>query len=145
MSNILIIEACFYQDIATLLREGAIDVLNKQGHKYETVTVPGALEIPAALNFLISSKKNYDAYVVLGCVIRGETSHYDIVCNESARGIYDLVLKHKLALGNSILTVENKDQAITRADPQKKNKGGDAAKAALHMLGLRRKILIDTV
>ena len=147
MSNILIIEACFYQDVATLLREGAIDVLNKQGqgHEYEIETVPGALEIPAALNFFISGKKKYDAYVVLGCVIRGETSHYDIVCNESARGVYDLVLKHNLALGNGILTVENKDQAIVRADPQKKNKGGDAAKAALRMLELHRKILIDTV
>ena len=145
MSKILIIEACFYQDIATLLREGAIDVLNKQGREYEIETVPGALEIPAALNFFISSKKNYDAYVVLGCVIRGETSHYDIVCNESARGVHDLVLKHNLALGNGILTVENKDQAIARADPQKRNKGEDAAKAALHMLELRQKILIDTV
>lgn len=145
MSKILIIEASFYQDIATLLREGAIDVLNKQGREYEIETVPGALEIPAALNFFISSKKNYDAYVVLGCVIRGETSHYDIVCNESAGSVYDLVLKHNLALGNGILTVENKDQAIARADPQKKNKGEDAAKAALHMLELRQKILIDTV
>lgn len=145
MSNILIIEACFYQDIATLLREGTTDMLNKQGHEYEIVTVPGALEIPAALNFFISGKKKYDACVVLGCVIRGKTSHYDIVCNESARGVYDSVLKHNLALGNGILTVENKDQAIARADPQKKNKGGDAAKAALHMLELRQKILIDTV
>lgn len=145
MSKVLILEAVFYEDVATLLREGAIDVLNEQGHDYDIETIPGALEIPAALNFFISGKKNYDAYVVLGCVIRGETSHYDIVCNESARGVYDLVLKHKLALGNGILTVENKDQAIARADPQKKNKGGDAAKAALHMLELRRKILIDTV
>ena len=145
MSNILIIEACFYKDIATLFRAGAIDVLNKQGHEYEIETVPGVLEIPAALNFFISGKKKYDAYVVLGCVIRGETSHYDIVCNESARGVYALVLKHHLALGNGKLTVENKDQAIESAEPQKKNKGGDAAKAALHMLELRRKILIDTV
>lgn len=140
MNKILIIEAVFYKDIAARLRQGAEAVLKKQNIKYDIETVPGALEIPAALNFALEGAQNYEAYIVLGCVIRGETSHYDIVCNESARGVYDLVLQYKLALGNGILTVENKDQAMERADPARKNKGGDAAKAALHMLALKTKM-----
>ncbi|MCB1681710.1 MAG: 6,7-dimethyl-8-ribityllumazine synthase [Rhodospirillales bacterium] len=140
MSKILIIEAVFYKDIATKLRQGAEVALRKQKTEYDIESVPGALEIPAALNFALESSENYDAYIVLGCVIRGETSHYDIVCNESTRGVYDLVLRHKLALGNGILTVENKDQAMERADPSRKNKGGDAAKATLHMLALKTKM-----
>lgn len=139
MSKILIIGANFYGDVATSLRQGAEGALKDQGHDYDIETVPGALEIPAALNFYVSGNKGYDAYIVLGCVIRGETSHYDIVCDESARGVYDLVLKHDLALGNGILTVENKEQALERADPDRKNKGGDAAKAALHMLALKQR------
>ena len=140
MSKILIIEAVFYKDIATKLRQGAEVALRKQKTEYDIESVPGALEIPAALNFALESSENYDAYIVLGCVIRGETSHYDIVCNESTRGVYDLVLRHKLALGNGILTVENKDQAMERAHPSRKNKGGDAAKATLHMLALKTKM-----
>ena len=137
MSKVLIIEAGFYKDVAALLREGAETALKEQDCAYDIATVPGALEIPAALNFSISGKKKYDAYIVLGCVIRGETSHYDIVCNESARGVYDLILRHNLALGNGILTVENKAQAIKRADPKQKDKGGSAAKAALDMLEMK--------
>jgi len=140
MNKILIIEAVFYKDIAARLRQGAEAVLKEQNIKYDIETVPGALEIPAALNFALEGAQNYEAYIVLGCVIRGETAHYDIVCNESARGVYDLVLQYKLALGNGILTVENKDQAMERADPSRKNKGGDAAKATLHMLALKTKM-----
>ncbi len=140
MSKILIIEAVFYKDIAARLRQGAEAVLKEQNIEYDIETVPGALEIPAALNFALEGAQNYEAYIILGCVIRGETSHYDIVCNESARGVYDLVLQYKLALGNGILTVENKDQAMERADPDRKNKGGNAAKAALHMLALKTKM-----
>ena len=136
--KILIIESRFYDDISDKLLEGAKLALRQGGAAYDIVTVPGALEIPAALKFAVDSGKNYDAYVVLGCVIRGETSHYDIVCNESARGVYDLVLKHGLALGNGIITVENDEQAIARADPVQLNKGGGAATAALRMLDLRR-------
>lgn len=138
MTKTLIIEAPFYTDIARLLMKGAQDALEKVGASYDVVTVPGALEIPAALKF--SLPKKYDAYVVLGCVIRGETSHYDIVCTESARGVYDLVMTHNLALGNAILTVENTEQAKVRADPAQKDKGGDAARVALHMLALKQKM-----
>lgn len=143
MSKILIIEANFYEDVAAKLLQGAQRALKEHNHKYDVETVPGALEIPAALNFYISRNNSYDAYIVLGCVIRGETSHYDIVCNESVRGVYDLVLKHDLALGNGILTVENKEQSMRRADPKQKNKGGDAANAALHMLALKLKLDSD--
>lgn len=140
MSHCLIIEAPFYTDVCDLLREGAIQALKDARYSYDIITVPGALEIPAALKFSLT--KDYDAYIILGCVIRGETSHYDIVCNESARGIYDLVTTYDLALGNALLTVENKEQAIVRADPEQKNKGGEAAKAALTMLNLKKQIIL---
>lgn len=136
MAKVLIIEARYYAEINDMLLAGAKAELEKAGAKYDVLTVPGALEIPAALKW---THEKYDAFVVLGCVIRGETTHYDIVCNESARGVYKLVLKKDIALGNGILTVENDEQAIARADPKRKNKGGEAAKAALHMLALRRK------
>ena len=137
--RVLIIEARYYADINDGLLNGAKRALAKAGCAVEIVSVPGALEIPAALKFAAEGKNPYDAYVVLGCVIRGETTHYDIVCNESARGVYDLVQKHGLALGNGILTVENDEQAIARADIAQKNKGGEAAHAALHMLELKRR------
>ncbi len=137
MTKILIIEARYYDHINDLLLDGAKAALKEAGAGYDVLTVPGALEIPAAL--LMSLDKGYDAFVALGCVIRGETSHYDIVCNESACGVYDLVLEHKLALGNGILTVENEEQALARARPDKKNKGGEAAKAALRMLEIKGK------
>ena len=136
MTKVLIIEARYYEEINDMLLAGAKAALEEANVTYEVLTVPGALEIPAALKF---THENYDAFVVLGCVIRGETSHYDIVCNESARGVYKLVLKKDLAVGNGILTVENDKQAIVRADRAQKNKGGEAAKAALQMLALRRK------
>lgn len=140
MTKALIIEADFYTQISGLLRTGAISVLEESGIEYDVVVVPGALEIPAALLFAVeNSLKTYDCFVVLGCVIRGETSHYDIVCNESARGLYDLVLQYSLALGNGILTVENEEQAIDELTRKKKDKGGAAAKAALHMLAVKKK------
>jgi len=132
----LIIEARYYEHINDLLLEGATTALKEGGVSWDILTVPGALEIPAALN--MSLDKGYDAFVVLGCVIRGETTHYDIVCNESARGVYELVLAHKLALGNGILTVENEAQALARARLDQKNKGGEAAAAALRMLQIKR-------
>lgn len=140
MTKALIIEANFYPHIANLLRAGAESFLEEAGAEYDILSVPGALEIPSALAFVLQKDPApYDAFVVLGCVIRGETSHYDIVCSESARGVYDLALKHSLALGNGILTVENEKQALDRADPAQKNKGRDAAKVALHMLTIKKK------
>lgn len=137
-TNILVIEARFYNDINDMLVEGARAALDKASATYDVITVPGALEIPAALLFAIESeKKAYDAYVVLGCVIRGETSHYDVVCNESMRGVYDLTLAYDLALGNGILTVEDRAQAIARADKNQKDKGGAAVEAALKMLEIK--------
>ena len=139
-TKVLMIEARYYDHINDLLLEGARAALDETGAIYEVVTVPGALEIPAALNMAVHGKNKYDAYIVLGCIIRGETSHYDIVCNESARGVYDLVTRHHLALGNGILTVENEEQALARADMRRKNKGGDAARAALAMLAYKGKV-----
>ncbi len=135
----LIIEARYYNHINDMLLQGATEEFQKRGIPYDVVTVPGALEIPAALGFSLKSAK-YDAFVILGCIIRGETTHYDVVQNESARGIYDLVHRHGLALGNAILTVENEEQALVRADKTRKNKGGEAAAVALTMLDLKRKL-----
>lgn len=136
MTKVLIIEARYYAEINDMLLAGAKAALDEAGVKHDVLTVPGALEIPAALKW---THDQYDAFIVLGCVIRGETTHYDIVCNESARGVYKLVLKKDIALGNGILTVENDEQAYARADMKRKNKGGEAAKAALHMLALKRR------
>ena len=137
MPNVLIIESRYYDDIATHLHEGAAAVLAAHDCSVDTVVVPGALEIPAALAMAVASDEKFDAYVLLGCVIRGETGHYDVVVNESARGIMDLVVGHRLAVGFGILTVENREQAMVRADPAKGNKGGEAAKACLAMIGVK--------
>ncbi len=136
MSKVLVIEARYYDHINDFLLEGIDDALKGAGATYDVLTVPGALEIPAALK--MSLGKGYDAFVVIGCIIRGETSHYDIVCNESARGVYDLVLEYDLALGNAILTVENEAQALARAKRDEKNKGADAALAALRMQEIKQ-------
>lgn len=139
-ASILIVEARYYNHINDMLLKGARDEISGAGGVYDIMTVPGALEIPAALKFAAEGKENHDAYVVLGCVIRGETSHYDIVCNESARGVYGLVMQHGLALGNGILTVENEQQALVRADPAGKNKGGEAVRAAMAVLDIKRRL-----
>jgi 6,7-dimethyl-8-ribityllumazine synthase len=137
--NILIVEARFYADIADELVLGAQGVLDAAGATYERVSVPGAFEIPAAIRFAdLGPAAAFDGYVALGCVIRGETSHYDYVCGESARGLQSLALDHGLAIGYGILTVENREQAWVRAAVTKKNKGGDAAQACLGMIELRR-------
>ena len=136
----LIVEARFYADLADAQAEGAMVALDAAGASYERVTVPGALEIPAAIAFAHTGKTHFDGYVALGCVIRGETSHYDTVCNESARGIMDLTLAENLAIGNGILTVENEEQAWARADKNRKDKGGGAANAALAMASLRKEL-----
>lgn len=144
MTKILIVEARFYGDISDALLAGATAVLKAQNAEYDTVTVPGALEIPGAIAMASASGHaagaTYDGFVALGCVIRGETTHYDTVANESARGLMDLAVHQRLAIGNGILTVENEDQAWarTRAD-RVEDKGGNAAKAALAMVALRRR------
>jgi 6,7-dimethyl-8-ribityllumazine synthase len=133
MANILIVEARFYDHLNNLLLAGARAAIEAAGHTHETITVPGALEVPGAIALAAEA---YDAFVALGVVIRGETYHFEIVAGESARGIMALTMDG-LAIGNGILTTENEAQALTRAKPDEKDKGGEAAKAALAMLELR--------
>ena len=138
LRRFLIVEARFYTELADALAAGAMKALDDAGVTYDRISVPGALEIPAAIA-MASQRRDaepYDGYVALGCVIRGETYHFEIVCNESARGIMDLTTAEMLAIGNGILTVENGEQAWERADPARKDKGGDAARAALAMAEL---------
>ncbi len=137
MAKFLIVEARFYDHLNDMLVEGAKAALKAAGHEFEVVTVPGALEIPGTIA-LASESDLYDAYVAIGVVIRGETYHFEIVAGESARGIMALTMDG-LAIGNGILTVENEEQALVRADPKQKDKGGEAAKAAIAMLDLRTK------
>ena len=135
MANVLIVEARFYDHLNDMLIEGARAALEKAGHSVELLTVPGALEIPAAIA-LAAENGRYDAFVAIGVVIRGETYHFEIVAGESARGIMALTIDG-LAIGNGIITVENEEQALARADKTRKNKGGEAAQAALALLDLR--------
>jgi len=139
VAGILIVEARFYAHLNDLLLAGARAAIEAAGHGHETVTVPGALEIPGAIA-LAAETGRYDAFVALGVVIRGETFHFEIVAGESARGLMALTLDG-LAIGNGILTVEDEAQALVRADPAQKDKGGEAAKAALAMLDLRSRWL----
>jgi 6,7-dimethyl-8-ribityllumazine synthase len=142
--HILIVEARFYDDMADALLEGATFALKEAGATYDVVTVPGALEIPAAIAMALDGADNdgtqYDGYVTLGMVIRGETYHFDIVSNESSRALMDLAVSESLAIGNGILTVENDDQAWARARRSDKDKGGFAARAALTMIELKKKL-----
>ena len=135
MARFLIVEARFYDHLNDMLLDGARNALEAAGHSHETVTVPGALEVPAGIA-LASETGRYDGYDALGVVIRGETYHFEVVSNESARGIMALTLDG-LAIGNGILTCENDEQAWLRARVSEKNKGGDAARAALAMMALR--------
>lgn len=137
MARILLVEARFYEHLNDLLLEGARAAIEAAGHRHESVTVPGALEIPAAIA-LAAETGDYDAFVALGVVIRGETFHFEIVAGESARGLMALTLDG-LAIGNGILTVENEAQALTRARSDEKDKGGEAARAALAMLALKQR------
>jgi 6,7-dimethyl-8-ribityllumazine synthase len=137
MARLLIVEARFYDHLNDLLLEGARAAIESAGHRHETVTVPGALEVPAAIG-LAAETGRYDGFVALGVVIRGETYHFEIVSNESARGIMALTLDG-LAIGNGILTVENEAQALARARPTEKNKGGEAAEAAVAMMRLKER------
>ena len=135
MAKVLIVEARFYDHLNDLLLVGARAAIEQAGHSHETITVPGALEIPGAVA-LASESDAYDAFVALGVVIRGETYHFEIVAGESARGLMALSMDG-VAIGNGILTVENEAQALARARRTEKDKGGEAAKAALAMLALK--------
>lgn len=135
--KVLIVVSPYYSDIADGLLTGAKAELEAAGATYEVVEMPGALEIPTAIG-ISDRRSNFDGYVALGCVIRGETTHYETVCNDSSRALSMLGLSG-LCIGNGILTVENKEQAQVRADPEGQNKGGGAAAAALHLIALARK------
>jgi 6,7-dimethyl-8-ribityllumazine synthase len=137
MATILIAEARFYPHLNDMLLAGARQAIEAAGHTYETITVPGALELPAAISFTAKSGR-FCAFVALGAVIRGETYHFEIVAEESARALMDLTLQG-FAIGNGILTVENEAQAIERADPERGDKGGHAARSALALYQLRYK------
>ena len=137
MSTILCVEARFYPHLSDLLLDGARAAIDAAGHKHETMIVPGALELPGAIALAARSGR-FCAFVALGVVIRGETYHFELVSNESARGLMDLTLQG-YAIGNGVLTVENEQQAIVRADPRQADKGGGAARAALALFELREK------
>ena len=137
MANFLIVEARFYDHLNDMLIAGARTALEEAGHSVEVLTVPGALEIPGAIA-LAAETGRYDGFVAIGVVIRGETYHFEIVAGESARGIMALTMDG-IAIGNGIITVENEEQALARANASRKNKGGEAAAAAMALLDLREK------
>ena len=141
--KVLIVDANFYEDLASELVRGAVAELEKMGISYERISVPGALEIPSAISIVSQGNeaKLFAGYIALGCVIRGETSHYDIVCGESARGLSKLALDRNLAIGNGILTVDNWEQAWARASVLKKNKGRDAAIACLSLFEIKQRYI----
>jgi 6,7-dimethyl-8-ribityllumazine synthase len=143
-AHLLIIEARFYDDLSDALLDGAKAALDAAGATYDVLTVPGALEIPAVISFALDSaeegRREYDGFVALGTVIRGETYHFEIVAGESSRALMDLAVEESLAIGNGILTTENEEQAWTRARRNEGDKGGFAARAALTMIALRERL-----
>ena len=142
-SHIMIAVSRYYEEIADQLLKGALGVLDEAGASHEIYEIPGAFEIPAAIATAMRSpefsdgRQRFDGYVALGCVIRGETTHYDYVCQEAARGLQDLAIRHCLALGFGFLTTENREQAMARAAVDRGNKGADAANACLRMIGFK--------
>lgn len=148
--RILIVESRFYDDLSDELLAGARDALEAHGIDYDVVTVPGAFELPAAIAMAEDASNRpvgvkYDGYIALGVVIRGETTHYDYVCNESARGLMELSYTQRLAIGYGVLTVEDEDQAWARARRSEGDKGGTVAKVCLSMIGLRKALLEGSV
>lgn len=139
--RVLVLEARYHVDVSDMLIAGATAVLDQGGVRHERITVPGAFEIPGAIKFAINM---YDGFVALGCVIRGDTDHYDFVCGEATRGLMTLAIEHNVAIGFGILTVNNHAQAIQRADVAQLDRGGDAAVACLRMLELKRRFLGGT-
>lgn len=146
--HILIVEARFYEDIADELARGAIQVLEEARATFERLPVPGVFEIPAAIQMAIRSldfstlRRRFDGYVALGCVIRGETNHYDLICNEATRALQRVVQQYTLALGFGVVTVDTKEQAWVRAAVDQRNKGGMAARACLSMIDVKRQLLL---
>ena len=142
--HVLIIEARFYADIADLQLQGVKAVLDRVKATYEIITVPGALEIPAAISFAIKAldfdpvRRRSEGFVALGCVLKGGTNHDEVVAFESARGLQELALRHALAIGNGILTCNTKEQALERADPARLNRSGQAAEACLRMIEIKQ-------
>ena len=143
--HMLIVESRFYDTISDELLTGATRVLDNAGARYDRVTVPGTLEIPAAIGIAMDASRRrrapYDGVVALGCVIRGETHHFEIVANESARALMDLSVRERLPVGNGIITVENEAQAHARAKAEGEDKGGHAARAALTMVALKQTLV----
>ena len=139
----LIVQADFYTELAAAQKQGAVAELETSGASFDIISVPGALEIPAAIAMAAANPCPYDGFIALGCVIRGETTHYETVCKESSRGLMDLAIQRNLAIGNGILTVENSAQAWERADINGKDKGGDAARAALSMAAVAKRYAED--
>ena len=142
MPRILVVDSPYYPDIAEALYFGASTVLENAGMDFERLSVPGALEIPAAIRLAVESGR-YDGYVALGCIIRGETTHYDTVCEESARGLTWLAIEYMAPIGNGILTVENHEQALVRAQIAGQDKGGGAAEACLALLRIKQEFGIE--
>ena len=144
---LLIIDSRFYEDIADQMVNGAVAAIEAGEGTHTRVSVPGAFEIPAALRFavrsmeLVGGRRRYDGFVLLGCIIRGETDHYEHVCRESIRGISDLAVRYSLAVGLGILTCDTREQALARANVNEGNKGGAAAEAAMHMIRVKRSFL----
>lgn len=136
-NTILIVISDYYKNIADMLLQGAITKIKQEGYDYDVIYAPGALEIPTIIAIL----NKYLGYVALGCVIRGETYHFNIVANESCRAITDLGIYNQLLIGNGILTVQNIEQAIVRADPANMNKGGWAAKACIDLIKVKEKCI----
>lgn len=141
MSRILVIEARYYTEIADSLLQGVDRVLKQHGATYEVVTTSGAYELPATLAYAVQGSKHYDGFVLLGCVIRGQTTHYDQILDSVFPKVLDLSVVHNLALGMGVLTCENLEQAIYRADADKKDYGGAAARAALRMVDLKKQLM----
>lgn len=143
-ARVVIVEARFYDDIQNALLQGAVAELDAAGVSYDVVSVPGALEVPAALAIALdAAKKNgraYDGAIALGCVVRGDTFHFEIVATESARALMDLAVARSLPLGNGIITVDNDEQAWVRARPSEMDKGGDAARAVIAMMRIKRRL-----
>ena len=143
--HIMIVESPYYEEINNNMVESVLIELGSAGATYERFEVPGSFELPGAIRMAIESyhyptdRKQFDGYIALGCVIRGETSHYDYVCEESARGLNDLVLKYAIAIGYGVLTTENREQALARSSREQHDRGGAAARACLAMIEMKRK------
>ena len=140
--RLLLVEAPYYAHIAALLRRGAEAAIATFGARFDSISVPGAFEIPAAIAAAAKSAQNYDGYVALGCVIRGETSHYDHICTESARALQELAVRDGVAIGYGILTVESEAQALVRAAPEGRDKGGEAVRACLAIVAIQRRFAL---